>query len=1278
VSEVRFPRERDQWLPTYTGGVRAFTHWRSGEGNVLLASGGTDGTIRLWDSGTGISVGRPFKPHAGTVSTLTSWQAPGGVRLVSGGTDALVCVCDPATGTVESQFTTDGLSSAMSVACWRDREGRSRIAIGTYDATIYLWDPDADELVAKFRTGHTGAIICLAFWRDPDGADRIASGSDDGTVRVWDPETHDLLGDPFVAHAAVEDLYCWSLPNGQVRIASASEDGAVYVWDPATGIPVGTPFSVDTTGVWALSGWQQPGQGAYLVAASGAGAIRIWNADTGETSAAEIAGPRGPARTLVIWQTADSAMRLAACGTDGKIGIWDLGTGQAVHEIAADHVGTVYALAACHAAGDDVRLISIGSDSILRIYDPRSGISQREFETGHITGVWAVNTWTAPGDGIRILTGGLDGALRVWDLNTGDAVSQLVPAHTAAVAALASWRGTDGVLYAASCGDDALIRLWNLETNSPIGAPLAGHGAGVLALARWENADGSSTLASDGGDGTIRFWDPYTGLEVREPLAGPSAGVWSLAFWRAADGGARLAAGAYDGSVRIWNPDTGQLVGTPLLGGAGAVRAIAVWPRPDGGVHLAATSGNVVRVWDAETGAAYAQTLLGHTAAVRTLAVWQEAGGAMRLASAGDDGTVRLWDPERGVSLRTIEVGSVRLWGLSDVPAEVDLLGREALITALADQLCPPLSDAPDVDTGPTVVTIEGPWGCGKSTTMKLIEKQLRATYGSSANPHGRSPLTVREAMRSLHSATDDGRRVPPEQAAAAKERRGVATAWFNPWVHESGEQIWAGLLQSIIDAVGPTLYSTESDRDRYWFAHNLPRLNRHAVRRALQRRIVSPLLGVALVVVVVPAALALAQLGKSFLLLGRSITTLDIALLLPAAFVIAGIVHTFSRYARGAAVDYLPSEIFNGPVGGAVHPDSAILGDSQSSIVDPLRAARAGSLYLHQHDLIELLADTAASGHDLIIFVDDLDRCRASTTTEVFEAINLFLAGVGSQAGLRAHFVIGLDPVVIAAHLDRYYTSTADSHSFIHGDDPSAGWAFLRKLVQLPVIIPRVSDTGLDHFIDTVVGTRPHDEASSTPQPTSRIAESRSPQRASSPAHSMGAQSEDGSFQLTSHPRLAEGKLPIRQEVIAQHALEQHPKMRQLMRDRLGAQPNRSIREAKRLLNVWQLYERVLARVEPLEDPTQAIARASSVMILAEIVTRWPALQHHLHRHADGSVNALQLLAAAADNDRQWRAVVDRLQVDRASQARALTGLRDLLIGHESAEISRLAGVLF
>ena len=161
-----------------------------------------------------------------------------------------------------------------------------------------------------------------------------------------------------------------------------------------------------------------------------------------------------------------------------------------------------------------------------------------------------------------------------------------------------------------------------------------------------------------------------------------------------------------------------------------------------------------------------------------------------------------------------------------------------------------------------------------------------------------------------------------------------------------------------------------------------------------------------------------------------------------------------------GPAGPFLPPDVVRGPV------LSGSFGEDPSAVTkllrDPAYLAKSGYLSIVQADAAKTVRDLHNAGYDLVIFVDDLDRCGARTTAEVFEALNLFL----SDTNLEVKFVIGLDPAVVAARLDDIYKDLDDSHLVQYGDDPSAGWAFLRKVVQLPVAAPRVTDTAIEQFL--------------------------------------------------------------------------------------------------------------------------------------------------------------------------------------------------------------------
>ena len=627
-----------------------------------------------------------------------------------------------------------------------------------------------------------------------------------------------------------------------------------------------------------------------------------------------------------------------------------------------------------------------------------------------------------------------------------------------------------------------------------------------------------------------------------------------------------------------------------------------------------------------------------------------------------------------------------------------DLLGRRAFATALADKLYGHVLSPKHLDPGPTVVTIEGPWGCGKSTLMDFVRQHLPAPPRSPAAP---SRLTVREASLLLRNgvppeaasrrpseerakrrrrSSESASRRPSEERARRRRRssvsdpaavprpdtRGVVSAWFNPWAHQSGEQVWAGLVAEIIEAAQPVLYPTEQARERYWFARNLGRVDRYALRRTLHRRTLSPALTLGALGAVASMAIAIAEIESTVHIGdGFGIQTAIIALMLSGLFLLGGGLHTLWRFLRGSAVRFLPGEMFHGPVGSSASPDAGP-GDPLGSegLTDPLRRARAGSLYLHQHHVSGLLNDLDRAGYELIVFVDDLDRCQAQTTAEVFEAINLFLAGFVSErrgtsreifldpdASLRARFVIGLDPVVVAGHLDKVYEDVYDRQAERDSDDPSPGWSFLRKLVHLPIVVPQVSDVDIVEFIDGMATMAPGPAASGL------TSEER-------------ARRED----------VVGGPPPARAEraragTATSWLAVQHTGVRELIAERFSAQPDRSVREAMRQLNLCQFYERVLAALAP-DVASDEVDRSRHLVILAEIISRWPSLQRHLHRRR-GERTGLQTLAEAAGDDQAWAGAVSAVVPDRSAHEHTLAALRELLIGYEGREVAALAARL-
>lgn len=126
--------------------------------------------------------------------------------------------------------------------------------------------------------------------------------------------------------------------------------------------------------------------------------------------------------------------------------------------------------------------------------------------------------------------------------------------------------------------------------------------------------------------------------------------------------------------------------------------------------------------------------------------------------------------------------------------------------------------------------------------------------------------------------------------------------------------------------------------------------------------------------------------------------------------------------------------------------------------------------------------------------------------------------------------------------------------------------------------------------------------------------------------------------------------------------AVERHTEVREHLRHRLKSQPEQSVREEKRLLNVWQFYLRVLGSAD--------VRPAGHLVAVAEIAVTWPA---YLHRLRGG----WQDLADAVDDDVRWGATIARLGFAH-SDRKAAANLRELLRDCDAQAVAVLANRLF
>jgi WD40 repeat protein len=1167
---------------------------------------------------------------------------------------------------------------------------RTVIAAGDSAGRVFLWDwvsgGDQQE-PRRLDDGHQAPVKAIKMLRK-EGWMAVAHG--DG-VTVWDlndgPEPVQLS-----KFGAGDDRLLAVIYDGKnrPRLASVGERG-VQIWDPETGTQIGRRFAINLQISAIAAVTDSSGEAALALAIDSK--VMVWSPNTLTATLLEFERPMGQLTVLAKILAGDGSTLLAAGDQNGDVAVWS----QPPTSFTATecrHDGWINAVIPLPrgADGTSPRIAAASDDGTVTLWRLSALEDPVRLQHGEQRPRTQVQALAGLGES-HFASGDELGVIRVWDLGTQELIREGRCGH-GRIRAMASYRDQSGWILAAG-GDGGITSLWQPDPLAEVSYFVAGQANNslvrALAILSAPGVNGFAPdvpvlLAVGHGNGTVAIWD------ITDPARPSQAGavhagaqVRTITALHTADG-VVLAAGGDDGEIRVWQTarreggimsplpcqDWPSLAGPSEEDGHnGPVAALAA-VTVDGHQLLASGGADkMIRLWDPDRDFQLISDVPAHSNWVRVLTE-VSAGQGVELVSGGDDGMVRLWpivDNDLVPSRHDL-----MLRGFADRPAEADLLNRTIIVQELFETIRPQ-GDRPEgqLANGPQVITVEGRWGEGKTSLMLILQRLLDEHTAGREAPGPRAwfdrlrlwlfgpgyaerELTPYRAAKILRSAPVRPARPAPGKSQPACDK--VVTAWLNPWSYQSAQQVWAGLSDNIIEAASPALGATETERQQHWLTYNLGRLDRAMLRRRIYGGVFKPLLfsasalGIPVTAAIVTRLVTFPNAQANLFWIGW---------LLLAWAVIVG-VWGLLRHVRGRATAYLAAELFRGPV-----PLPAQGIEPVASAVYP---SGSGHLYWIQRDIHQLALDLAARGYQLVIFIDDLDRCSSKTTAEIIEAINGFLALIHRSGGKARHeakpygipqFVMGLDPKVVASRLTEAYGGLQPE------PDDSIGWAFLQKVSQLSVVLPITRD---HHVYRIMQAHTPRQQpGGGVPRPEAVIdgAELASPRPPDPPPAAVQSVSPAGI------PSYAQARESDYDRQARSQYLEGDPAVRAHLQSIMRLRDTRSMREIKRLITLWAFYVRLLKR-HLSRDALNNSQAACDAMTLAEIICRWPAFTPALTRTFTADRIGLSLVSRAAQaTDEVWSQTLIDIGLHQ-EKPDELDAFRDLLREHGNDRVVEYA----
>lgn len=583
------------------------------EGNRLI-SAGRDGQILFWSLPQGRIVNKISLPNENIVSLAVSAK---GDQLAVGTTDRKVRLYDMSDNSVLFEWKVDPGQYGSHVVF--NKTG-SLLAVGNDNRTVVLYDVQTGKEVSRLNEekGFCGGCYGRAAFT-ADG--QLIFGSRGAPMGLRSPSNENIL--TFLPKAA-KNYLSMEIHNGLKQLVTVDEDSAV-VWDLRDGHYLFSlrPDQKESNpryglGLLSLVPKRSSDQfnsatfspdGKWIATGDNSNLVTIWNARTGRKVSVFYGYLSIPSDDGLnfdpnsYWQ--GYAYDLVSLKNDihispdgkyayrAKIGFEARKWELATGRIVQTYFGHSKGVICLALSKDGTRLVTGSADHTARVWDTDTGKTLTILR-GHRSFIYDVDF--SP-DQKKVLTSSVDGTIKIWDAKTGDLLKTIVLSE-----------------------DPSKIKIGYMARFSP---------NGLYVFVGFT-------------DGSLKMIEPDTGRVFRE-FIGHTGVTMDLAF---SSSGRTVYSTGWDNTVRSWDVATG-IMKSRFSGHSEPVNAVAL--SPDEKYLATAGTGHVILLRKAPFSGQF-ERLEGHKSIITALEFTQD---GHYLVSGSIDGITKIWDVESGSEVLT-------------------------------------------------------------------------------------------------------------------------------------------------------------------------------------------------------------------------------------------------------------------------------------------------------------------------------------------------------------------------------------------------------------------------------------------------------------------------------------------------------------------------------------------------------------------------------------------------------------------------------------------------